>query len=65
MKFEAYDSEEKKAPWKIVRLDTFQDISGQIVTADELTGECSVKNGDETKNFSLGERGLSIISRKR
>ncbi len=54
-----------KTRWKLVRRDDFRDIDGQIVHADEQTGECSVSVNGETKNYSLGEGGLRITRRAR
>ena len=49
MKLESWQAAEQKARWKIVRRDDFTDVPGEIVTADEATGECCVAIGGETK----------------
>ncbi len=65
MKIEAADSSEDKKRWKLVRTDNYKDIEGEIVSADEETGECSVYVGGETKKLSLGVGGLRIVGRRR
>jgi hypothetical protein len=65
VKLESWHSSEDKRRWKIVRLNDFKDVEGEIVTADEETGECSVRVGDETKTLSLGPGGLRIVGRGR
>jgi hypothetical protein len=39
--------------------------AGEIVTADETTGECSVHVGGETKTLSFGPGGIRIIGGRR
>lgn len=65
MKLESWHSSEDKHRWKIVRTDKYEDVPGEIVTADEVTGECSVHVGGETKTLSFGPGGIRIISRRR
>ena len=65
MKLESYHSSADKSLWKIVRTDDYTDVPGEIVTADEATGECSVRVGDETKPLSFGPDGIRIVSRGR
>lgn len=70
MKLESWHSNEDKCRWKIVRTDDFTDVMGDIVTADEDTGECciQVKNAAgemETKTMSFGPRGFRIVGRRR
>ena len=64
MKLETWHSSEDKARWKVVRTDNYEDVPGEIVTADEATGECAVHVGGETKTFSLGPGGLRIVARR-
>ena len=65
MKIDASHDFEDKARYKVVRLDNFTDVPGEIVTADEDTGECCLRSGDETKTQSFGPGGIRITSRKR
>jgi hypothetical protein len=65
LKFEPSDSIEAKRRFKLVRRDDFTDVEGQIISADEATGECCLQVGEETKTLSLGEKGFRIVSRRR
>ena len=48
-----------------MRTDSYRDVEGEIITADEVTGECSVHVGDETKTLSFGPGGIRIVGRRR
>lgn len=65
MKLESYQSAEDKKHWKIVRTDDYTDVPGEIITADEASGECCIQVGGETKTLSLGPRGIRIVGRRR
>jgi hypothetical protein len=65
MKLESHDSAENKRQWKIVRLDDYTDVEGDIVAADDETGECCISVGGETKTLSLGPGGIRIVGRRR
>jgi hypothetical protein len=70
MKLESWHSAEDKARWKIVRTDNYTDVPGNIITADEMSGECCLErydcNGETTTvPLSLGYRGLRIVRRRR
>lgn len=65
MKLESWTETSEKARWKIVRTDTYEDVDGVIIAADEDTGECCVQVGGETKTLSFGPRGIRIIGRRR
>ena len=65
MKLESWHNAEDKRQWKIVRTDNHEDVKGEIVAADETTGECSVQVGRETKTFSFGFGGIRLIARRR
>jgi hypothetical protein len=65
MKLESGYGADQKRLWKIVRTDDYTDVEGEIVTADEDTGECSVQIGGETKTFSFLPGGIRIIRRGR
>jgi len=47
VKLESWHSSEDKRRWKIMRTDNYTDVAGEIVTADETTGECSMHVGGE------------------
>ncbi len=67
MKLESWHSSEDKRLWKIVRTDYVNggEVPGEIVTADETTGECSVRVNGETKTYAFGRGGIRIIERAR
>jgi len=70
MRIETWHTSEDKARFKCVRTDNYADVPGEIVTADEVTGECCVarpdgNGGTETKTLSFGPHGIKIIGRKR
>ena len=51
--------------WKIVRTDSYIDVvpPGEIIIADEVTGECMIQVNGEQKTMSLGPNGIKIIRR--
>lgn len=65
MKLSAFDSEEMRARYKIVRRDRLTDVPGLILSASEETGLCLVRTslagGSQEYNFGLG--GLRIVPR--
>ena len=65
MKLESYHSPDDKRRWKLVRTDDYTDVSGEIVTADEATGECCIQVGGQAKTLSFGPRGIRIVGRRR
>jgi hypothetical protein len=69
MKFEEWQSSDIKRKWKVVRTDNCTDVAGEIIAADEDTGECSLQvtaNGvSEKKSMSFGPRGIRIVGRRR
>ncbi len=70
MKLESHLSAEEKHRWKLVRTDNFIDVPGEIVTADEETGEASMKltasdGTSEDKSISFGPGGFRIVGRSR
>jgi len=54
MRLESWHSSEDKHRGKIVRTRNYTDVPGDIVSADETTGECSIHVGGETKTLSFG-----------
>lgn len=71
MRLETWHSSEDKHRWKIVRTDNYTDVPGEIETADEATGECSMstqkadQSGTETKTLCFGPGGIRIVRRRR
>jgi hypothetical protein len=63
MKLESEHATVDKRRWKIVRTDNYTEVPGEIVTADEATGECCVIVDGETKTLSFGPRGIRIVGR--
>lgn len=64
MKLESWQPAEDRRRWKLVRCDDCTDVAGDIVTADENSGECCVQVGGEVKTHSFGPRGLRIVLRR-
>jgi hypothetical protein len=69
MKLEPWHTPEDKRKWKLVRTDfggpNGGDVEGEIITADEATGECCIQVGGETKTLSFGPHGIRIVGRRR
>ena len=65
MKIETWWADADKAKWKVVRTDNYTDVPGEILSADENTGECCLRVGPETKTLSFGTGGIRIIKRGR
>ncbi len=66
MKLESFDTNEKKRRWKIIRMDTFNDVPGEIVSADEALGRYQITvEGGETKTEDLGPGGIRLVLRER
>ncbi len=61
MKLESWHAPQEKRRWKIIRLDTVVEVPGDIVAADEATGDCSVTENGETKTLSFGPGGIRLI----
>jgi hypothetical protein len=71
MKLDPWHDSESKSLWKIVRRDNCTDVCpdakgrGEIISADETSGECSIKIDGETVTLSLGSDGLRLVRRWR
>ena len=66
MKIDSSMSEEQRSRYKIVRLDSFDDLDGLIVSADEQEGTATLKDkSGEDKSYSLGPHGIMILPRGR
>jgi hypothetical protein len=56
--------EAERARWRIVRLDTHQDLPGLILSADADAGVVTMKGADgAAKDYSLGSGGFAIVGR--
>lgn len=63
-KLTASDSEDFRRRYKIVRRDTFIDVPGLILNADEATGLCLLRQDDgQSQEFNFGPDGLRITVR--
>lgn len=52
--------------WRLVRLDTFADIEGEIVWADRSSGSYCMRRPDNAViEHCLGANGLAIVPRRR
>src|SRR5438105_14399420 len=65
MRIESWFSAEDKSRYKVVRRDNFTDVPGDIVTADEASGECCMYEAGDTKTLSFGSQGISIVWQNR
>jgi hypothetical protein len=65
MKIEAGAESEVKKRWKVVRLDSGADVPGDLVSADEVTGEVVTSVKGENQTFNLHQCGIKIVSRGR
>jgi hypothetical protein len=69
MKLEAHQPTEEKKQWKIVRTDSYRDVPGEIIIADESTGECDVQrviDGEATTaHLNFGAGGIKLVRRSR
>lgn len=65
MKIESWHPAEDRRKWKIVRTDDYTEVPGDIITANDDTGECCVMAGGEAKTLSFGPRGIRIVLRWR
>ncbi len=64
MKVESWVSAADKSKWKIVRRDDCTDVEGEIIAADEDTGEACVAVDGQTRTLSFGPRGIRIVGRR-
>jgi hypothetical protein len=63
MKLYPWSSPELRQSLKIVRTDTYDDVPGAIVYADEDNGKCRVDVDGGMKDLDLGPNGLRLIRR--
>ena len=60
----AADPETARRRYKIVRLDTHQDVPGLILSASVETGLCMMRAASgEAREHSFGPYGLRIVTR--
>jgi hypothetical protein len=64
MKLDASHSAADKARWKIVRTHDYADVPGEIISADDATGECCLVVGGATKTLCFGLGGMRIGRRR-
>jgi hypothetical protein len=61
---------EIKSRYKVVRLDDHSDVPGEIIAADEATGECKMRDPNaptapaNEKTFSFGADSIRIVRRR-
>jgi hypothetical protein len=62
MKLTAVNSEAERARYKIVRRDTFAEVPGLILSANEETGLCLLRSASgASQEHNFGLNGLSIV----
>jgi hypothetical protein len=64
MKIESWYSKEDRSRWKIVRTNNYADVPGEILAADEATGECSLHVDGQVKTLNFGPGGIKICAKK-
>ncbi len=64
MKLHAYQSAEAKHKYRVVWCYDYSDVDGEIVHADEDTGEFTLTVNQENKSFNFGPGGIRILPRK-
>ncbi|HEV2100662.1 MAG TPA: hypothetical protein VGR45_17285 [Stellaceae bacterium] len=63
IKLTAVDAESERARYKIVRMDTMQDVPGLILSANVETGLCLVRLTNGTsQEYNFGPNGLRIVA---
>jgi hypothetical protein len=63
VKLESWHSADDKARFKVVDLRDGRDVPGEIVIADDESGECEMLVGDEVKSLSFGPGRIRIVRR--
>jgi len=63
MKLDSSISAEIRRRWKIVRKDSYKDVPGEIVDADEATGACTVLIAGENKKMEFGAGNIVLVLR--
>lgn len=66
MKIEPHESQAYKHRWKIVDTSDYSDVPGEIISADDVTGEATVERGGETVVLpTLGQGSIKIVGRRK
>jgi hypothetical protein len=61
-KLTAVDPESERRRYKVVRLDTHQDVPGLILSASVETGLCMMRaDSGEAQEYNFGPYGLRIV----
>lgn len=63
MKLESWQDAAHKSRYKVVRLDTFEVVPGEIVSADEETGTATITHHGDTKTHEFGFGGIRVLRR--
>ena len=64
MKIDPAMAEAERKRWRVVRLDTCEDVPGEILAADEQTGEVKLKiHEGEERSYSFGQQGIRLLPR--
>jgi hypothetical protein len=61
VKFESFDDPKIKERYRVVRTLNYTDVPGDIVMADELTGDCTMQDAENTRAYHFGPLGIRII----
>ena len=63
MKLESSMPAEERARYKIVRTDSYKDIPGLIISADEADGTAVTLYQDKNESYNFGPGGMRIAKR--
>ncbi len=56
--------EDERKRWRVVRLDSCADLPGEVLAADDQTGEVTMRDhGGEETSYSLGRHAIRLIRR--
>jgi hypothetical protein len=55
------DPEHERRRYKLVRLDTLEDVPGLILSASTKTGQCLVQQDGVSRELQFGPDGVRII----
>lgn len=65
MVIESWHDNGEKSRWRIVRTDDYSDVPGEILSANEQTGDCILLVGGEPKSLRFGSGGIRITGRRK
>jgi hypothetical protein len=64
IKLSWFDPKEQRRQYKVIRTETYRDIPGHILIANEQTGMCLLEIGPGlSQQYELGPGGLAIVPR--